>query len=65
MQDRHVPKPLHHRLIELSRLAALMGRLEWRASPGLTLGVLALVVVQAVLAPLQLLLFDMQAGRYR
>ena len=33
-----------------------MGRLVWRASPGLTLGVLALVVLQAVLAPLQLLL---------
>src|SRR4051794_11340324 len=56
MQDRHVPKPFHHRLIELSRLAALMIGLVWRASPGLTLGVLALVVLQAVLAPLQLLL---------
>ncbi|HKO24804.1 MAG TPA: ABC transporter ATP-binding protein [Chloroflexota bacterium] len=56
MQDKHVPKPFHRRFIELSRLAVLTIGLAWRASPGLTLGVLALVVLQAVLAPLQLLL---------
>jgi ATP-binding cassette subfamily B protein len=56
MQDKHVPKPFHRRLIELSRLAVLTIGLAWRAGPGLTLGVLALVVLQAVLAPLQLLL---------
>ena len=49
-------KPFRQQLQESSRLLRLAVRLAWRSSPRLALGILLLLVVQAVLSPLQLVL---------
>ena len=57
MVDRHVVNhPFRHQLQESSRLAALAVRLAWRAGALLVVGIVALLVVQAALSPLQLVL---------
>ena len=49
-------KPFRQHLQESGRLIRLAVRLAWRSSPRLALGILLLLVVQAVLSPLQLVL---------
>ena len=49
-------KPFRQHLQESSRLIRLAVRLAWRSSPRLALGILLLLVVQALLSPLQLVL---------
>ena len=49
-------KPFRQHLQESSRLIRLAVRLAWRSSPRLALGILLLLVVQALLSPLQLIL---------
>src|SRR3712207_4409100 len=47
---------LYGQFKEAARLAGMAVRLAWRASPRLMLGILLLLVVQALLSPLQLAL---------
>ena len=49
-------EPFRQQLQESSRLLRLAVRLAWRSSPRLALGMLLLLVVQALLSPLQLVL---------
>ncbi len=57
MVDRHVvDRPFRRQLQEGSRFAALAVRLAWRAGALLVVGIVALLVVQAALSPLQLVL---------
>ena len=49
-------KPFRQHLQESSHLIRLAVRLAWRSSPRLALGILLLLVVQALLSPLQLVL---------
>ncbi len=49
-------KPFRQHIQESSRLLRLAVRLAWRSSPRLALGILLLLVVQALLSPLQLVL---------
>ena len=57
MVDRHVvDRSFRRQLQEGSRLAALAVRLAWRAGALLVVGIVALLVVQAALSPLQLVL---------
>ena len=49
-------KPFRQHLQESSHLIRLAVRLAWRSSPRLALGILLLLVVQALLSPLQLIL---------
>ena len=49
-------RPFRRQLQESSRLAALAVRLAWRAGALLVVGIVALLVVQAALSPLQLVL---------
>ena len=52
----HRSKPFRQNLQESSRLLRLAVSLAWRSSPRLALGILLLLLVQALLSPLQLLL---------
>jgi len=54
--DPRAPKSFRRRLADNARLGRLAVALAWRASPRLIAASLALMVVQALLAPLQLLL---------
>jgi len=54
MTDFYAPKPFRERLKETGRLAWLAVRLTWHASPCLTLSIILLLVLQALLSPLQL-----------
>lgn len=56
MADHDAATPFWERARETARLGRLAARLAWRASPRLVLGILALLVAQAALAPLQLAL---------
>ncbi len=57
MANRYIEdRPFRHQLQESSRLAALAVRLAWRAGALLVVGIVALLVVQAALSPLQLVL---------
>ena len=49
-------RPFRRQLQESSRLAALAVRLAWRAGAPFVVGIVALLVVQAALSPLQLVL---------
>ena len=57
MGDGHVEdRSFRHQLQEGSRLAALAVRLAWRAGALFVVGIVALLIVQAALSPLQLVL---------
>ena len=56
MTNPYAPKPFWERLKETGRLAKLAVRLTWRASPRLMLSILLLLVLQALLSPLELAL---------
>ncbi|HEV8633169.1 MAG TPA: hypothetical protein VG370_02845, partial [Chloroflexota bacterium] len=49
-------RPLRERLRDTARLGRLGARLAWRASPGLVLGIVALLALQAARAPVELFL---------
>ena len=54
--DYFAERPLRERLRDTARLGRLGVRLAWRASPGLVAAIVALLALQAALAPVELFL---------